>query len=133
MDPRTFQLANQDDTIHSEKQFADFASDLTDKEIQQAVRVIKEIQSKWSGKPNTAQNLEFMRDEVLTKLAEISILATFDPAPCLQGLPPEIEIVGKVGGDPIYEYGFDHERKRHEVLESKKRNEDYRGQKERYK
>lgn len=119
--------ANQ---ITSAKDFAGFASDLTDEEIQRSVKIINNIRLKYAGKSNTAKNLEEMRDEMLTRMAEINILATFDPTPCFYGEPPEMEIVGKIGGDPIHKHGFDHERKRHEVLEANKRNEDYRGQKE---
>ena len=122
----------KDDRIRSDKQLADFASDLTDEEIMNTARIVRGIQQKYAGKPNTEQNLEHLRDELLTKLAEINVLATVDPSPCFYGEPPIVEIVGKLGGDPIHKYGFDHERKRHEVLESKKRNEDYRGQKEPY-
>jgi hypothetical protein len=87
---------------------------------------------KYANKPNTADNLERLRDEVLTRLSEINILATLDPAPCFYGEPPIVEIIGKVATDPIHKVGMDHEKKRYEVLKSKERNEDYLGQKERY-
>lgn len=121
-----------DDTIKTAKDFAGFASDLTDKEIKQAILIIEEVRWKYAGKANSAKNLEALRDEILTRLADMSVLATVDVAPCFYGEPPELEIVGKIAGDDIHEHGFDHERKRHEVLEANRRGEDYRGQKEPY-
>jgi len=121
-----------DDTIKTGKQFAGVATDLTDREIQQTVDLINEVRKKYAGKVNTDFNLEALRSEVLHRLAEISVLAEVDPSPCLYGEPPIIEIIGKISGDPIHEHGFDHERKRWEVLEAEERGEDYRGQKEPY-
>jgi hypothetical protein len=117
--------------VTSAKEFAGFATDLTDEEVKQAIQIVNLIRVKYAGKSNTAKNLEDMRDEILTRLSDVGVVATFDPTPCFYGEPPEMEIVGKVQNDPIHKYGFDHERKRHEVLEANKRNEDYRGQKER--
>lgn len=116
--------------ITSAKDFAGFASDLTDEEIKRSIEVINLIRAKYAGKSNTAHNLENMRDEVLTRLAETNVLADFDVTPALYGEPPRVEIIGKITADPIHKQGFDHEKKRFEVIEAKKRNEDYRGQKE---
>ncbi len=118
--------------IVSAKDFAGMASDLTDEEIKNAIRIVNDIRLKWAGKQNTSTNLENMRDEILTRLAEINVLATFDPTPVFYEEPPTVEIIGKIAPDPIHKYGFDHERKRHEVLGAVERNEDYRGQKEPY-
>src|SRR3954453_21153703 len=98
------------------KGFVYSATDLTDHEAIRMVGVVHEAQTRWAGKPNTPDNLETLRDEVLTKLAEIGIVATFDVAPCFYGEPPVVEYVGKVGGIKP----FDHERKAWEVNEAKK-------------
>jgi hypothetical protein len=111
----------QDDTVKTGKQFADFASDLTDEEIQRTVRIINDVRNKHMGKKDSPENLEMLRDEILTRLAEINVLAELDPSPLFHGQPPILEIIGKISTDPIHKYGFDHERKRHEVIESKKR------------
>lgn len=121
----------QDDIITSGKQFADFATELLDSEVQQAVKVVVSIQEKYRHRPNTAANLEQLRDEALARLADIGILATLDPAPCFHGEPPVLEILGKVKGDPIHTQGLDHEQKGYEVRKSVQRGEDYLGQKER--
>jgi hypothetical protein len=121
----------EDDQVTSAKDFVYKATDLQDHESAQAVRIIKQVMLKYSGRPNTAAQLEQVRDEMLTRLAEINVLATFDPTPCFYGEPPQVTIEGKISSDPIHKYGFDHEKKQYEVLEAKKRNEDYRGQKER--
>lgn len=120
------------DLIHTGKQFAGFASDLTDEEISRTIQLINNIRLRYSHKTNTPSNLEAMRDEVLTKLAEIGILAEFDPTPTLYGDPPIIDIQGKVAGDPMHKWGLDHEKKKFEVVKAKELDEDYRGQKEPY-
>lgn len=121
-----------DDKISSGKELAQVASDLTDEEIQKTVTIVNYTRSKYAGKSNTVQNLEALRDEILTRLSDIGVLATIDPAPAYYGEPPIVEIIGKVGTDPIHKYGFDHERKSAEVNKAKELNEDYRGQKEPY-
>jgi hypothetical protein len=113
-----------------DKNFALAAVDLTDREIQATLKVVEAVRLKYAGLPNTADNLEALRDEVLTRLMDINVLATLDPAPCFYGEPPELEIIGKIKGDPIEKYGFDHEQKQYEVLKSKERGEDFLGQKE---
>lgn len=116
-----------DDRLQSGKQFAGFAADLTDSEIQQTIKVVNSIRTRYAGKPFTVQNLDALRDEVLTRLAGIGILASVDVAPCLNGEPPTVEIVGKVG-DPGFNAATDHEKKRWEVLKANERGEDYYGQ-----
>lgn len=120
-----------DDRIGSTEKLAQFATELTDYEVKQVGRIVGELVMKYGQRANTVENLEALRDEALTRLAEeVNILATLDPAPCFHGEPPTIEIIGKVPTDDLYKYGFDHERKQHEVLEANKRGEAYRGQKE---
>lgn len=108
------------------------ATDLTDLEVKEMAKCLGEVSTKFSRKTNTVDNLEEMRDEILTKLADLSILAEVDPSPCLYGQSPEVTVIGKVASDDIHKYGFDHERKQHEVIEATKRGEEYRGQKERH-
>lgn len=120
------------DVITSGKQLAGWAADLTDEEIQKTVSIVNAARAKYAGLPNTAENLEKLRDEMLTRLADINILAEFDPTPSLYGEPPQVEIIGKVSTDPIHKYGFDHEKKAAEVRKAKELGEDYRGQKESY-
>jgi hypothetical protein len=121
----------QPEEVTSATDFVHKAADLTDHESVTAIRLIHKVQTKWAGKPNTEKNLDQMRDEMLTQLADVGILASFDPTPCFYGDPPEIEILGKLSSDPIHKYGFDHEQKEFEVREAAKRGEEYRGQKER--
>lgn len=113
-----------------DKNFAYAAMDLTDREITQVFQILSVVRAKYAGKPNTADNLDALRDEALTRLMEIGILATLDPAPCFYGDPPTIEILGKVKGDAIEKQGFDHEQKGWEVNKAKDRGEDWLGQKE---
>jgi len=126
-------MSQKDDVITSTKQLAQFASELTDLEVGEVAKIIGVLQRKYGARPNTPKVLDELRDEALTKLAEIGILATVDPTPCFHGEPPIVEIVGKVPGHEIHSEGFDHERKRWEVQNANKLGEDWRGQKEKYK
>lgn len=125
-----FDQAQEAGKIKSAKQLAEFSTELLDSEIQQAVVIIKGLQTKYSRMANSVANLEKLRDEALTRMAEIGVLASFDPTPCFYGDPPVLEFIGKVAGDAIHTEGLDHEQKKHEVVKSKERGEDYLGQKE---
>lgn len=113
--------------VRTEKEFVEHSADLLDTEAQRAFEVIVAVHRRYIGRPNTVENLEAERDEVLTKLMEIGILATYDPTPCLNGEPPMVEILGKVKMHPD---GVDHEAKGWEIRKAKGRGEDYLGQKE---
>lgn len=126
-------LPTPDDTIGSTEKLARFASELTDHEVGEIGKIMANLVSKYGARRNTVENLDELRDEALTRLAEINVLATVDPAPCFYGEPPIVEIIGKVPTDPVHKAGFDHERKGWEVNEANKRNEDWRGQKEQHK
>lgn len=120
-----------DANLKSAKQFAQYSSDFTDEEITQAMQIIVGIQRKYATRSNTVENLEILRDEALTRLSEIGILATLDPAPCFHGEPPVLEFIGKINTDAIHKDGFDHEKKEYEVKKATARGEDWLGQKER--
>lgn len=113
-----------------DKNFAYSASDLTDREITRIFKVVEGVRTRYAGLPNTAENLEKLRDEALTRLMEIGIIATLDPAPCFYGEPPTLEIIGKLANDPLYTDGFDHEQKGWEVNKAVEKGEDWLGQKE---
>jgi vacuolar-type H+-ATPase subunit I/STV1 len=123
--------AHEAGKINSAKQLADFSTELLDSEIQQAVKIIASLQQSYAHKANTVENLDKLRDEVLTRLSEVSILASFDPTPCFYGEPPVVEFIGKVSTDAIHKDGFDHERKRDEILKAKDKGEHYLGENER--
>lgn len=118
--------------VKTQKEFSDgLTMDLTDEEISKSMRIVVEIQNKWADRPNTVNNLEALRDEVLTRLAnDCGVLATLDPAPALYGEPPVLEFIGKVAGDSSHQYGMDHEKKMYEVRKATERGEAYLGQKE---
>lgn len=120
-----------DDRISDPTQFVHWAADLTDEEAKQVVAVILgEVQEKYQYKLSTQANLEALRDEALTRMAEIGILAELDVSPVFNGEPPILEIIGKVSTDSFHKHGFDHEKKEWEVRKAKDRGEDYLGQKE---
>lgn len=104
---------------------------MTDTEISQVFQVIHLVRQKYAGKANTAENLDALRDETLTRLMDIGVLATLDPAPVFYGEPPIVEILGKVKEDKTFHTeGFDHEKKMYEVRKATERGEDWLGQKE---
>lgn len=121
---------NQSTVVRTPKELSRASTmELTDSEVTKVFQEIVRIQRRYASRRNTHQNLEALRDEVLTRLMEMNILATFDPAPCLQGLPPEVEIIGKVGQE-AEQHGFDHEKQQWEVRKATGRGEDYYGEKE---
>jgi hypothetical protein len=127
-------MSQTDDIITSTKELAGFAQDLTDIEVGQMGKIIGKIQRTYARKANTPENLDQLRDEVVTRLAEeMGLLATLDPTPCFHGEPPIVEIIGKVSGHSFHKDGFDHERKYWEVQKANKLGEDYLGQKEKSK
>lgn len=128
--PLSDNLYTMSDQFDIGKGFAHSAGDLADSEITRLFHTVEEIRLRYAGKRNSAENLEAMRDEILTKLMEQGILATLDPAPCFYGEPPVLEIIGRVGGHADHKYGFDHEKKGWEVRKSVERNEDWLGEKE---
>lgn len=122
----------QDDRFSSTEQLARYASELTDYDVRRVGEIVGRLVQQYSAKTASVENLNNLRDEALTRLAEIGILATLDPAPVFSGEPPTVEIVGKVTGHDDHKYGFDHERKQAEVRRANELGEDYRGQKEKH-
>jgi len=117
--------------VHSKKEFVHNNDELADSEAVKAVRVIGEVQIKYQNKLANKSNLEALRDEALYRLAtELGIKAELDPTPCFYGEPPILELKGKMEGDDIHKYGFDHEKKGWEVKKAHDRGEDYLGEKE---
>jgi hypothetical protein len=127
-------MSQTDDIIKSTEELAGFAQDLSDIEVGEIGKLIGRLQRKFAGRLNTPENLDQLRDEVVTRLAEeMGILATLDPTPCFHGEPPIVEIIGKVSGHSFHKDGFDHERKYWEVQQANRRGEAYLGQKEKSK
>jgi len=119
-----------DDRIKSEKQMAYWASDLLDSEVKEVFAIVHSIQNRYAKRVATSENLNEMRDEILTRLMGMNILAEIDIAPFYNGEPPTVEIIGKVKTDSIHKYGFDHEQKQYEVRKATRRGESYLGEKE---
>jgi hypothetical protein len=120
-----------DGIVRTPKEFSGgLTLELNDYEIQRAFMIVADVSERYKRRVATHSTLEAMRDELLTRLAEeVNVVATFDPAPILNGEPPVIEFIGKVSGDPIHQYGMDHEQKEWEVKRAQQRGEDWYGQK----
>lgn len=116
-------------TVSNAKDLAYKASELLDSEVKQVFDIIVDIQARYATRANTADNLESMRDEALTRLMDIGVLATVDPTPCFYGDPPVVEIIGKVD-QQFKKFGLDHEQKGWEINKAHNRGEDFYGEKE---
>lgn len=119
-----------DHIIKSDVDMAHMAVDLLDTEASQVFNTVVDVQLRFQHRANSVQNLDAMRDELLTRLAEIGILATVDASPCFYGEPPIVEVVGKIAGDAFHTEGLDHEKKQFEVRRATERGEEFLGQKE---
>jgi hypothetical protein len=120
-------LPTPDGTVRTGRQFAENAMDLLDSEVAEVIKVVVQVQEKYRYAANSPENLEKLRDETLTRLMEIGVIATMDATPCLYGDPPNLEIIGSTR---IHKTdGFDHEKKGYEVNKANSRKEDYLGQK----
>jgi hypothetical protein len=104
-------------------------ADLYDHEVATVDRIGKEIAHKFSHRTATFENLEELVKFAHGRFLEEGFIVEVDTAKCLVlGEAPEIMIIGKVPGHDDHKHGFDHERKRHEVLKSKDTGEKYLGQ-----
>ena len=113
-------------------------ADLYDYEIEEVARIWKGLMDQFSRKANTKDNLqelakvansEFLRAGFVVNVRWENTLV-IDPK-TMQAYPIEIEVLGRIPGAEEDTIGFDHERKRVEVLRSKERGEAFAGQKER--
>lgn len=113
-------------------------ADLYDYEIEIVGQVWKRLMDQFARKANTKDNLqelarvaheEFLKAGFVVVVAWENTLIV-DPK-TMKPYPITIEVIGRVPGADEDKIGFDHERKRHEVLRSKERGEAYYGQKER--
>lgn len=104
-------------------------ADLYDHEIKKVGELHRQMMTRYAHKLNTRLNMSEFEKEATDLFAKHGFIVKVHTTECLLGIgPPTIEIAGK---DNSHEdrYGFDHEHKRFEVLDSKVRGEDFRGQK----
>lgn len=112
-------------------------SDLYDWEMATIGQIWKELNKDWMRRPNTKAVLQEFAKVANERFLKAGFVVnvqwenTLIMVPSVTGgikpLPITIEVLGRVNPLPD---GFDHERKRHEVLASKQRGEDFYGQKE---
>jgi len=103
-------------------------ADLYDHDIAKVDRIGRELAHRFSKKEANMQNLEeLVRAGHDMFLAE-GFVVEIDTAKCLiLNEPPEVMIIGKVPDHDDHKHGFDHERKRDEVLKAKQTGEAYLG------
>lgn len=130
-------LPTQEGIVTSAKEYSDaLTMDLTDEEIRKSFSLIALVRKKYAGRSfDTIEQgimiIEELEKEIQYELATgLNILARVDSTPMLMGQPPILEIMGKLPGDSVEKYGFDHEKKEWEVKRATDRGEDYLGQKE---
>lgn len=112
-------------------------SDLYDWEIEKVGAIWKDLNRRFMRQTNNKANLiqfaKVAHDEFLKAGFYVNVKwelnLVVNPA-TMKPYPIEIEILGRVRGADEDVIGFDHERKRHEVLKSKERGESFYGEKE---
>lgn len=112
-------------------------ADLYDHEIARVGEIWKDLMSRFSRLANTRANLQQLaavaNDEFIKAGFVVNVRwennLVIDPK-TMQPYPIEIEILGRTPNADEDTIGFDHERKRHEVLRSKERGESFYGQRE---
>lgn len=115
-------------------------ADLHDWEIKEIGVIWDRLQRDWSRKPNDKHTLqEFAKasnDAFLKAGFVVNVVwentLVINPS-TMQAYPIEIEVLGRTPGARGADHaqdGFDHERKRHEVLSANIRNERFYGEKE---
>lgn len=126
------------DVVTSLKGFSDtLTMDLTDEEIQRAMKTVLPIISKWQRifrskiTPNTLmsyrdvedmmKDVDKFEDEVKTTFMEkMDLLVSVDIMPVLEGTGyPAIVFEGALDTHSTAKYGLDHEKKSHEVRKAK--------------
>lgn len=103
--------------------------DLTDEEVTMISQVVGSLVLKYSSLPATDSNLARLDDEASDRLYRLGYLVHLDIEPVLEGKPPVIDIIGKIG-DMGFQAEHDHERSRYHILKAKEKSEDYHGQRE---
>ena len=123
-------------------------ADLYDHEIEQIAKIWNRLNQEWAHKPNTKSNLQEFAKVATNAFLEAGFVVnvqwenTLIMVPNINApggmsqMPVTIEVLGRAPGvdrRSVTESGhslMDHEFKRHEVLRSRERGEDYYGQKE---
>lgn len=143
------ELPTQDTLVTDARHFSGTQTlELSDAEIATAWRIVQRIRAKWMEKfrskfralpennlsqalESAMQMVEQFEDELKTELMErCDVLATVNVLPVLEGLPIEIDFIGKMPGSDLHRYGMDHERKGWEVKQATARGEAFLGESE---
>jgi len=111
-------------------------ADLYDWEIAKVGEIWKGLMDQFSRRPNTKANLQELATVAHDKFLEAGFIVNVrwelnlmvNPE-TMQPYPIEIEVMGRTPKAEMDTLGMDHERKRHEVLRSKERGEEFYGQK----
>jgi hypothetical protein len=86
------------------------------------------LQQRFASRPNTQANLAEFSKYAVEAFRKIGLAADVNLMPCMFGESPEVVVIRNLAVDD--HDGYDHERKRWEVLLSKSKGEDYLGQKD---
>lgn len=115
--------------VRTAKAFSDgLTMDLTDDEIQRALKITLPIKNKWQNifrsklrhanftLEQAMKMVDQFEDELIYELAtKLDLIATVDVSPVFEGQPPIIEFVGCLASHSSAKYGMDHEKKEWEV------------------
>lgn len=134
-------LPTDEGIVKTPKEFSDALTlDLTDEEIQQALRIIIAVSSKWQEVfrsrlrhvnftiEDAMKLVDQFEDELVYELAtKLDVLAHVDVAGVFEGKPPVVELVGALPSHSSAKHGLDHERKEWEVKKAKDKGQDFLG------
>jgi hypothetical protein len=137
-------LAVDEGIVRSPVEFSNALTlDLTDSEIQQALKTILPITKKWQTifinkfardphfDVDRAMDLvdQMEREVKETMMEKCQLLVSVDVTPLLEGQPIVISFEGALASHSVSKYGFDHEAKEFEVKRAVNRQEAYYGEK----
>lgn len=143
--PTSPELPVDSGVVRTQKEFSDVLTmDLEDNEIKRAFEIMMPIKRKWEERfqlrfndplnftvENAMELVDQFEEELKYELAtKLDLYVTIDVTPLLEGEPMIIDFQGALESHKSAKYGYDHERKQHEVRDATKHGEDYLGQKE---
>jgi hypothetical protein len=90
---------------------------LYDHEQGRITAAVRSVQQRYWGKSNTLENLYNLESEIRQRLEQIGFESIVDVTPCFEEKPIEVRVTKRID----QKHDFDHELKKHEVIESRKK------------
>ena len=100
---------NKDKPVSAKNLYKVATGDLSDEEVTLIGQVVGQLVQKYAMLPPTENNLARLDDEATDRLHRLGYLVHLDIEPVLQGKPPVLDIIGRVG-DMGFQAPHDHEK-----------------------